>query len=197
MTATAESTKADISATARGQAAVPPAKPDSGLPVGTPSEAVTGASAPIPHRKAEAPRLASDVPGTGIEAGLRAFLAVEKAPTAREAWFDLDRPRFDAGKTSPRQASEAQLRPIAEILSAYPNARIIVGGHTDSRGDARKNRQISELRAKYVLRELTRMGVDSSRLEARGYGADRPIAPNSTAEGRARNRRVSLVVIRR
>jgi uncharacterized membrane protein YfcA/outer membrane protein OmpA-like peptidoglycan-associated protein len=195
-TASAESRNEDASAATANQAAVPRATQESGLPNGTRAEVVTGESAPTPQQKAETPRLAPNVPSTGIEAGLLAFLAEEKAPTAREAWFDLDRLQFDTGKTSPQPASEAQLRAIAEILSAYPNARIVVGGHTDMIGDARKNRTLSELRAKYVLRELTRMGVDASRLEARGYGADRPIAPNSTAEGRTKNRRISLTVIR-
>lgn len=191
----AESRKDDASTTEVDRAAQPATR-ESGLPAGTRAEALTGESAPTLQQTAETPSLPPNVPSTGIEARLRAFLVDATAPTARETWFDLDRLRFDTGKTSPQPASEAQLRAIAEILSAYPNARIVVGGHTDGIGDVRKNRTLSELRAKYVLRELTRMGVDASRLEARGYGADRPIASNSTAEGRARNRRISLGVVR-
>ncbi len=135
-------------------------------------------------------------PSAGIEARLRALLGAEGTPDGGATWFDLGSVRFDAGETRPRPEAEAQLRSIAAILSADPTARVIIGGHTDPTGDAGKNRHISERRARYVLRALVRMGVDASRLEARGYGSNRPIAPNRTAAGRAANRRISLGVIR-
>jgi hypothetical protein len=137
-----------------------------------------------------------DVPSTSVEASLRGFLGAEGTREGGVTWFDLDSVRFDAGKTRPQPASEAQLRSIAAILSAHPGARAIVGGHTDAFGDVRKNRRLSELRATSVLRALVRMGVDASRLEARGYAADRPLAASSTAAGRAENRRISLGVTR-
>lgn len=142
-------------------------------------------------------RIQPDVPSTSVEAKLRDLLGPDGTPDGRVTWFDLESVRFDAGKTRPRPAAEAQLQSIAAILSVYPKARVIIGGHADATGDARKNRRISELRAKYVLRALTRMGVDASRLESRSYVADRPAQESmSAATGRAEKRHISLGVIR-
>jgi len=156
--------------------------------------APAGPAAPAeePLRKPVVP----DVPSTGVEAKLRGFLGAEGTPEGRVTWFDLDSVRFDTGETRPQPEGEAQLRSIAAILSAYPRTRAIIGGHTDTFGDARLNRKLSRLRARYVLRALMRVGVDASRLEVRGYAADRPIARDDTAAGRAANRRISLGVIR-
>jgi outer membrane protein OmpA-like peptidoglycan-associated protein len=136
------------------------------------------------------------VPSAGLEAKLRTFLPAEARLDVGVAWFDLDRVRFAAGKTRPRPGAEPQLRAIAAILKAYPTTKAIIGGHTDNTGDPPENRRVSALRARYVSRELMRMGVDASRLEARGYGADQPVAASSTPAGRAENRRASLGVAR-
>ena len=61
-------------------------------------------------------------------------------------------------------------------------------------GDAAANLQLSQQRAENVMGELTRLGVDPSRMSAKGYGEENPIADNSTAEGRQKNRRISLRV---
>jgi len=137
-----------------------------------------------------------DVGGAGVEANLIALLEGKAKPAGPITWFDFDRVTFETGKATLQPSSQEQLKDIAKMLSAFPSAKIIIAGHTDSAGNARTNKRISEARAESVLRKLTHMGVEASRLEAKGYGGDRPVASNDTGEGRARNRRISLGVIR-
>jgi outer membrane protein OmpA-like peptidoglycan-associated protein len=73
--------------------------------------------------------------------------------------------------------------------------RFEISGHTDSTGSADLNRELSMSRAEAVRDYLVARGVDPSRLEVQGYGADRPIDDNGTIEGRARNRRVEITPI--
>ena len=93
-----------------------------------------------------------------------------------------------------RPGSQEQLNNIAAILAAYPNVRMKVVGYTDNVGSADQNLQLSRDRANTVVAELIRRGISPDRLVATGYGEQYPIAGNSTEEGRARNRRVSMQV---
>ena len=68
-------------------------------------------------------------------------------------------------------------------------------GHTDARGGAPYNRALSQRRAAAVVTALVKRGVPAERLVAQGFGPDRPVADNATAEGRAKNRRVELRVV--
>ena len=70
-----------------------------------------------------------------------------------------------------------------------------VEGHTDNQGSLEHNKELSQRRAQSVVRFLTGRGLDAKRLEAKGYGPTKPIADNSTKEGRAKNRRVIFTVI--
>ena len=69
-----------------------------------------------------------------------------------------------------------------------------IQGHTDNRGGRQHNQDLSQRRAEAVRTWLVNAGVASSRLSARGYGQDRPLAPNITARNRARNRRVQFMI---
>ena len=85
------------------------------------------------------------------------------------------------------------LNEIAELLKRQPDlGRVDVQGHTDSRGSDRYNQRLSQRRAESVMRYMIEQGVSEARLEAHGYGEERPIAPNETREGRAQNRRVEF-----
>jgi OOP family OmpA-OmpF porin len=100
---------------------------------------------------------------------------------------------FDSDEIDP--ASAVVLDVVAETLSGRPEAAVRVEGHTDSMGSDTYNQTLSQRRAEAVRRYLVGQGVAAARLEARGYGESRPIAPNETAEGRALNRRVELSLI--
>jgi len=103
---------------------------------------------------------------------------------------------FASGTARLTAASQAPLRDIAlsmrAILGQSPNARFEVSGFTDNRGAAASNRRISQARAETVKTALQTAGVPASALTAAGYGPDTPRAPNTTAAGRAQNRRVEV-----
>lgn len=93
--------------------------------------------------------------------------------------------------------SDAVLADVAAILQAHPELRIRVEGHTDDRGTARHNLELSRQRAAAVVRRLVeRHGIPADRLSSEGFGESLPIAPNSTPEGRAKNRRVVFNILR-
>lgn len=94
------------------------------------------------------------------------------------------------------QKSFPVLQSVADALKASPELRkVSVEGHTDNRGKPEYNRDLSERRAKSVMRWLIEHGVAEERLQAVGYGPDRPIANNNTPIGREKNRRVEFVII--
>ncbi|HKF97498.1 MAG TPA: OmpA family protein [Steroidobacteraceae bacterium] len=135
-----------------------------------------------------------NVPSRGVEARLVSYLNDRSAAVSDNTWFDFDRLLFDTGKATLQPASQEQLTNIADILKAYPQVKIRIGGYTDNTGDPAANLQLSEQRADNVMAELVNQGIDPSRMTAQGYGAENPIADNSTEEGRQKNRRISLRV---
>jgi len=103
---------------------------------------------------------------------------------------------FDTGKATIKERSEEVLKNIVAILEEYSYARFSIDGHTDSVGSASLNQKLSEERAYSVMNYLIENGIASNRLEATGYGEDRPLADNGTASGRKTNRRVEINLIR-
>ena len=100
---------------------------------------------------------------------------------------------FDVDRADLRPGSGQVLDTIATILKSDSGLRLEVAGHTDSSGSAIRNRELSLERARAVVDALALYGIDRSRLMARGYGPDQPVADNATEEGRQQNRRVELV----
>jgi outer membrane protein OmpA-like peptidoglycan-associated protein len=135
-----------------------------------------------------------NVPSRGVEARLVSYLNDSSAPVSDTTWFDFDRLLFDTGSATLQPASQEQLTNIAEILKAYPQVKIKIGGYTDNTGDPAANLQLSQQRADNVMAQLTQLGVDPSRITAKGFGQEDAIADNSTEEGRQKNRRISLSV---
>ncbi|MFW6089318.1 MAG: OmpA family protein [Gemmatimonadota bacterium] len=112
----------------------------------------------------------------------------------REGRFTAEGIRFDVNSANIRTESAATLEEIGTMLQEHPDLRLSIEGHTDSDGDDAHNMQLSEDRAAGVRNLLIeRFGIESSRLEAKGFGATVPIAPNDTDEGKQENRRVELV----
>ncbi len=110
----------------------------------------------------------------------------------------LDRVHFETNKAVIRRGSYTILDQVISVLKGHPEIRSIrVEGHTDSVGSAKHNRRLSQARAEAVRTYLVEHGVAPARLEARGYGEDRPIARNRSREGRAENRRVEFVILER
>ncbi len=88
--------------------------------------------------------------------------------------------------------SNPALNGVAKILTDNPTFKVDIEGHTDSTGSAEKNHVLSHDRANSVKAYLISKGVDESRMAIQGFGPDQPIAPNKTAAGRAKNRRVEM-----
>ena len=100
---------------------------------------------------------------------------------------------YDTAKWDIKQKYNAEISKVAEFLKKYPTVTGTIEGHTDNVGDAAMNRKLSQKRAESVLKYLVeKLGVDAKRLTAVGYGEERPIADNATAEGRQKNRRVDI-----
>ena len=83
------------------------------------------------------------------------------------------------------------------ILKAYPDVAVRLEGHTDNTGDADANKKLSLDRAVVVKEIMVPGGIADGRIGTDGYGEEKPIAPNETEEGRAKNRRTELVVEKR
>jgi outer membrane protein OmpA-like peptidoglycan-associated protein len=133
------------------------------------------------------------IPKLGVENKLIDWIESSK-PVDKTTWFDFDRLLFATGSATLDPASHEQLSNVAAILKAYPKVKIKLGGYTDNTGDPTANLKLSGDRADSVKAELVKMGVDSSRMEAQGYGQEHPVGDNNTPEGRAMNRRISLRV---
>jgi outer membrane protein OmpA-like peptidoglycan-associated protein len=103
---------------------------------------------------------------------------------------------FDSAKAVLLPASVAELSRLVDILQENPTMQIEVAGHTDSEGDDAANMKLSDDRARAVMTFLTQHGVAASRLRSQGYGESKPVAPNSTKEGRQQNRRVEFTITR-
>jgi outer membrane protein OmpA-like peptidoglycan-associated protein len=135
-----------------------------------------------------------NIPENGMESKLLVFIRDPNAQPSRETWFEFDRLNFDTGGDHLQLSSQEQLENIAKILRAYPNVHARVGGYTDTQGDPAANLKLSQDRANVVTAQLVSLGVDPTRLDAKGYGTDHPIGDNSTIEGRQANRRIALRV---
>jgi outer membrane protein OmpA-like peptidoglycan-associated protein len=102
---------------------------------------------------------------------------------------------FDYDSSDLRPDARETLSELASVFSRYPETRLRVEGHTDSTGSESYNQLLSEKRAESVASDLMQRGVEAGRIEMRGYGKTRPVADNSTPEGRQLNRRVEIHVV--
>ncbi len=102
---------------------------------------------------------------------------------------------FDTDKAEIKPESEAILKEIAGFLTSNPSKNVFFVGHTDLTGDLNHNQNLSELRAKSVVNELSETyGIPANRMKAFGVGPLSPISSNATEEGKSRNRRVVMVL---
>lgn len=102
---------------------------------------------------------------------------------------------FDTGKSTIRNKSKPVLAKVVALLEKYPQLRVEISGHTDSRGKHDDNVELSLDRANAVKQYLVDEGIDEARITTRGAGPDEPIANNKKKKGRAKNRRIEFKVI--
>ncbi len=100
---------------------------------------------------------------------------------------------FDFGKADIKAESQKIIDQLAEMLTSNPSLKVSIEGHTDNVGAVPANKTLSENRSKAVMNGLIAKGINRAALSFKGWGPDKPIADNSTEEGRALNRRVEIV----
>jgi len=128
-----------------------------------------------------------DTPGPGSNYGCPEDVKTKLTYIAKNIYFHTN-------KTTLQEISYEPLDQLADILNKYPNAKLTIEGHTDNTGSNAYNLMLSKNRAQAVVDYLMTKGIAVSRLNAVGFGEDKPLTTNNTAEGRTLNRRVELIL---
>ena len=102
---------------------------------------------------------------------------------------------FDFNSSIVRQESMIRIDELAELMERYPKLRLEIQGHTDNIGGEDFNLKLSDARAKSVMQELVKRGIEEKRLRGRGFGMTQPVAPNDSERNRALNRRTQFIVL--
>jgi OmpA-OmpF porin, OOP family len=134
----------------------------------------------------------SNEPNQNIKLTLR----YKRHEPAKEPRFVLTGVTFDTGKATIRPESFPRLDSVVEYMTHKKSARIEISGHTDNVGNSKSNKTLSEKRAQACRDYLISKGIDGSRIEAIGFGDERPIAPNDTEAGRQLNRRIEATELK-
>jgi outer membrane protein OmpA-like peptidoglycan-associated protein len=101
---------------------------------------------------------------------------------------------FDSGSATLDSGGRSTLEQVADVINDYRKTAVVVQGHTDALGSEESNQDLSERRARAVENYLTNRGVEPERMTAIGFGESAPLASNSSAYGRQRNRRVDVLL---
>ena len=109
--------------------------------------------------------------------------------------YTLNDLKFETGKSTLLTSSYTLLSDLVEIMKLKPDMRIEVSGHTDNEGDEASNLKLSKERAESVKNYLISKGIVGGRITTVGYGETRPVADNSTSQGRAKNRRTEIRIL--
>ncbi len=118
-----------------------------------------------------------------------------KATMTQQGSYYFGKIYFDFNKTAIRPESRPVLQNVIEYMDENPEVRLEVQGHADIIGPQGYNLQLSESRAKAVKKYLVSKGITAERLSTKGFGVSRPVAPNKTKAGRAKNRRIEFMPI--
>lgn len=145
----------------------------------------------IPDQSDECPDMPEEPGGDGDGCPSETFVKI-----VGDEMHIFGKVQFKLGSAEIDRRSDALLDQVAAALRANPQVeRLRIEGHTDDVGDDRLNQRLSEERAASVKRALVERGIESDRLATRGHGESRPLAPNRSAAGRAKNRRVEFLIV--
>jgi len=156
---------------------------------------------PPPPETAPIVKAPADTDGDGVNdendqcPGTPAGEKVDAHGCKLDVVINLKGVKFKSGSAEIVADSSSQLDEVAGTLQRYPQLKIEVAGHTDSRGNSVYNRKLSQQRADAVRRYLIGKAIAADRMTAKGYGEDKPIADNHTQAGRAENRRVEIHIL--
>jgi outer membrane protein OmpA-like peptidoglycan-associated protein len=170
--------------------------------------AAAGAVGAILMGKREADEiLAGAAIGAVVGGGVGAYMDAQQEKLARIPGTTVERVgedtllvHFDSDILFPVDSavmtagSRGTVDEVAAVIAEYPKTAVVVQGHTDSSGSEEHNQALSERRATAVRNHLIGRGIDAARVVAVGYGEGEPVASNDTAAGRARNRRVDVLL---
>ncbi|MFP8892859.1 MULTISPECIES: sodium-translocating pyrophosphatase [Chryseobacterium] len=120
----------------------------------------------------------------------------DKSALDPNKWYTIENLYFETGSSDLKAESALQLNTLAEILNAYPDLKIKLGGYTDNSGNEDSNLKLSNLRAQTAKLKLLELGISGDRIEAEGYGSQHPVCEaNDTDECKAKNRRIDVRVL--
>jgi outer membrane protein OmpA-like peptidoglycan-associated protein len=114
---------------------------------------------------------------------------------ARGSVMTLGEAVFAPGRSQLQPDAIANLDTVIEFVNRDPQRKVRIEGHTDASGSNNANQVLSQQRAEAVLAALASRGVEATRMTAIGRGEDVPVAPNDSADGKARNRRVEIILL--
>jgi len=145
--------------------------------------------------EAEYARLEADLASKQVTSLTRQLENLQLRETESGVVVTLGDVLFASGQATLVEGGRSSLEEVVDLLQTEPDKKIRVEGHTDSLGDADVNLLLSEQRAQAVLDALVSLGVASDRISSLGMGEDFPIASNEDEDGRARNRRVDVILL--
>ena len=109
--------------------------------------------------------------------------------------FSFTNLQFETAKADLKTTSYTHLKNLVEIMKRKKDLKIRIDGHTDSDGEEGANQILSQKRAESVKNYLISQGIDDGRIIAKGFGESRPVADNSTPQGKAKNRRTEISIL--
>lgn len=121
-----------------------------------------------------------------------AELVIEYDPGTTFSFTNL---QFETAKADLKAASYTHLKNLVEIMKRKKELKIRIDGHTDSEGDESANQILSQKRAESVKNYLISQGIDTGRIAAKGFGESKPVADNTTPQGKAKNRRTEISIL--
>lgn len=127
-----------------------------------------------------------------LEIRNREIQELQAQSTPRGVMVTLGDVLFETARANLKPGARQRLYQLASFLEAHPDRKVVIEGHTDSRGSESYNEELSQRRSESVQDFLIRSGIDPARITAQGYGEAYPVASNDTPAGRLQNRRVEV-----
>ena len=115
-------------------------------------------------------------------------------PTKALTFYNIN---FATSSADLTEGSKMQLNDLVKIMKGYPKVEIKIEGHTDNQGNEAQNKKLSENRAASVKAYLASHGIAGARMITAGFGSVKPVADNANEEGRAKNRRIEAMIVKK